>query len=55
MFLFSKISSLKTSRPLFCKVPRLESFHKTQTLPKSKNMKFMLKNLTDMIIKKIIT
>ena len=55
MFYFSKIPSLKTSSPLFYKVPRLESFHKTQIYTQVNNVKFMLKNLTDMITTEIIT
>ena len=55
MFSFSNIYHLKTSRPLFCNVPRLTNISQNPTLPKPNNKKVMLNKLIHFIIKNLIT
>ena len=55
IFIFSKIPSLNTFRPLFCKVPRFRNISQNPTLPKLNNKKVMLNMLTHFIIKNLIT
>ena len=55
VFIFEHSFSQNFTSTLFFKVPRLRSFHKTHTYNQVNNMKFMLKNLSEIIIKIIIT